>query len=94
VQPANERGIADAVGATTRQPTAEAAKRRLINLGYSQGETPEDNIKAFQRDYGRTETGKLEDITDILIPFHDDVNPQPRGTPVAKTTTPPSQNAV
>lgn len=56
-----------------------AASRRLHNLGYYnyKGRTLEDNIRAFQRAYGREQTGNLEDIKEDLWKYHDTAEPEP-----------------
>ena len=56
----------------------EAMKRRLHNLGYSSEADLAGNIKAFQHDYGRPETGEIQDIRDVLIDWHDRADPRPR----------------
>lgn len=48
------------------------AKQRLHNLGYSLGDFT-DNVKAFQRDAGMPQTGKLEDADARLAKQHDDL---------------------
>ncbi|APR88537.1 hypothetical protein A7982_13886 [Minicystis rosea] len=49
----------------------EAARRRLHNLGYATRPALEDNLRDFQRAYGRKETGKLEHEESRLIRFND-----------------------
>jgi hypothetical protein len=49
-----------------------AAAQRLSNLGYAlEGDDLTESIKAFQRDAGVRETGKLEDIESQLKIQHD-----------------------
>lgn len=48
-----------------------ALERRLHNLGYLRGAAREDNVRAFQREFRLTETGKLEDIAQALVAWHD-----------------------
>lgn len=47
--------------------------RRLFNLGYIRPKR-EDNVTAYQRDFGHPETGKIADIQDELRAFHDGGN--------------------
>jgi Putative peptidoglycan binding domain len=48
-----------------------AHEKRLHNVGYSDAPTLENNVQAFQRDFGREETGLLSDIVDDLVNWHD-----------------------
>jgi hypothetical protein len=50
-----------------------AAAQRLSNLGYMPGADLTPSIKAFQRDAGKPETGKLEDIEEQLKVQHDEL---------------------
>lgn len=71
-----------------------AARRRLDNLGYSAHFSLEDNIKDFQRTYGYGQiTGKLDDIEDDLIEFHDEGRPPSlRPTSTASVPAPPASD--
>ena len=51
--------------------SAAAARNRLNNLGYVEGATLGDLIRAFQRDCGDPETGVLADAQAKLLDFHD-----------------------
>jgi hypothetical protein len=55
--------------------TAEAARRRLNNLGYLKTVNLEDAIRVFQRDCGKEATGQLADANDELKLRHDQLNP-------------------
>ncbi|NUP05232.1 MAG: hypothetical protein HOW73_04130 [Polyangiaceae bacterium] len=58
----------------------EAARRRLGNLGFSQGPTLEDDVAAFQScfEYERI-TADIEDIADDLEVYHDQARAPRRG---------------
>jgi hypothetical protein len=49
----------------------EAGRRRLHNLGYADGASLEDKVRAYQRDRGLPETGVLADIEAELTAWHD-----------------------
>jgi hypothetical protein len=49
---------------------ASSDDRRLFNLGYTDSQSVE-NVKAYQRDFGHPESGKLGDIVEELRAFHD-----------------------
>jgi len=61
----------------------EAARRRLHNLGFGHYRTLSENIKEFQREHGYPYVnGRLDDIEDDLIRYHDDgVVPSPPPKP-------------
>ncbi len=63
------------------QDDTSAARMRLSNLGYRFGDTMSDDIKAFQRDQGLAETGKVEDVRDKLAIVHDTFEPAPQPLP-------------
>lgn len=48
-----------------------ATDRRLYNLGFGQARRREDNIRAYQRTYGKPETGKLHDVQSEVAARHD-----------------------
>lgn len=50
---------------------AEATRRRLHHLGFNLEADVSDNIRAFQRVYGKSETGYFQDIAEELHLFHD-----------------------
>jgi hypothetical protein len=50
----------------------EAVQRRLHNLGYPFDRPLAENILNFQREYHLAETGKLEDVKDIILKWHDE----------------------
>lgn len=56
----------------------DAARLRLHNLGYSVEAELEENIRLFQRDCGKQETGILAQIEAELKKRHKDCNPPPR----------------
>jgi hypothetical protein len=56
----------------------ESARRQLHNLGFSMGESLTDNIRFFQREFGALETGRLEDIQDVLAQRHAALDPPSR----------------
>jgi hypothetical protein len=49
----------------------EALQRRLRNLGYFSASAPEDNVRAFQREFQREETGVIAHIAEALLAWHD-----------------------
>jgi len=57
------------------QSDDEAVRMRLSNLGYRFGDTPSEDIKAFQRDRGLPETGQVADVKEKLAEIHDDFVP-------------------
>jgi hypothetical protein len=73
-------------GNETPDPKQVAAERRLSNLGFTMGDSFEDNVRFFQREFGAVETGKLEDIDDVLTKRHDLSDPPSR----CKTSSGPS----
>ena len=60
--------------------SAEEARRRLHNLGYSAEALLEAQVRAYQRDTGRTPTGELADIQADLKARHDGLKPPPEFT--------------
>lgn len=67
---------------------AQAARRRLHNLGFSAHLTLKGNVAHFQRTYGLKETGRHEDVGDTLVAFHD-LGLLPPPTPVAHAAPAP-----
>ncbi|MFQ5568049.1 MAG: peptidoglycan-binding protein [Rhodothermales bacterium] len=67
----------------------EVVRQRLHNLGYSFGDTLDENIRAFQRDYDLPETGNAADpqMQLKLREVHDSCNPDPY-----KPSDPPIQS--
>ncbi len=49
---------------------ADSDERRLDNLGFAAGE-PNQKVAAYQRHFGHTVTGRIDDIRDELREFHD-----------------------
>lgn len=72
---------------------AVAAQRRLSNLGFVMGDSLEDNIRFFQREFAALETGKLEDVEDVLIKRHDLSDPPSRYTQSSGPSLPPAPPA-
>ncbi len=66
----------------------EEALRRLHNLGYRSSPTLADSIKAFQRDYGRSETGNLADVKGDVWQWHDNCEPEPLSSPESAGAVP------
>lgn len=60
---------------------AEAVRQRLHNLGFRHAPTLEENITAFQRHYGRPQTGRVADVEVELTAIHDGTQPKPPGFP-------------
>ncbi|MEO6600427.1 MAG: hypothetical protein ABIQ16_11175 [Polyangiaceae bacterium] len=58
----------------------QAHARRLINLGYPETESLEDNVFGFQADFARPATGRLRDIAADLRALHDDGVTPPLGS--------------
>jgi hypothetical protein len=54
---------------------ADAAARRLQNLGYNTGEPLEHQVEAYQRDRGLAITGNIDDVTQDLTDCHDECRP-------------------
>ena len=54
----------------------EEALRRMHNLGYAPGDALGEKVKAFQRIYGRSQTGSLADVLDELLDHHDGCRPK------------------
>ncbi len=52
--------------------TDEEARRRLVNMGYVHSKDPKRNLKAFERECGRTETGELANAEALLRRHHDE----------------------
>lgn len=48
-----------------------AARRRLDNLGFTSGPGLADDVAAFQRRWGRSPTGQVEDVEQDLAALHD-----------------------
>jgi hypothetical protein len=75
---------------TTRE---DGVGRRLCNLGFSLHTELADNIRDYQRAYRRPPTGRVNDVHDELVEFHDHgtLPPLPSGPPgpgsVAQSTT-------
>jgi len=60
----------------TSEDSQAADERRLNNLGYTEA-TLRENVFAFQSDFEREPTGRLEDIREELRAWHDDgIRPQ------------------
>lgn len=49
----------------------QGLERRLQNLGYVAGPTVEDDVRAFQREFRRDESGMIAHIRDALTAWHD-----------------------
>jgi hypothetical protein len=62
----------------------------LSNLGFDMGDSPEDNIRFFQREFGALETGKLEDVEDVLTKRHDLSDPPTRYKTSSGPSLPPA----
>ena len=77
-------------GSPTPDPKQIAAQRRLSNLGFDMGDSPEDNIRFFQREFGALETGKLEDVEDVLTKRHDLSDPPTRYKTSSGPSLPPA----
>jgi hypothetical protein len=56
-------------------------ERRLHNVGFFEEDTIEENVRVYQRVFGRDETGRLSDIEAELIDWHDGGTTPPRQTP-------------
>jgi hypothetical protein len=55
---------------------ADAAARRLHNLGYNTGEPLEHQVESFQRDRGLAVTGNIDDVAQELTDCHDQCRPR------------------
>ena len=56
----------------------ESARRQLHNLGFAMGDSLIENIRFFQREFGALETGRLEDIEEVLKKRHAALDPPSR----------------
>ena len=68
-------------GSDSSAPSADAATKRLSNMGYGGHPTLTDQIKAFQIDLGLTDTqvtGNLQDAHATIKTRHDELNPPKR----------------
>jgi hypothetical protein len=66
-----------------------ADERRLQNLGYPEDRSLDDNVLSFQADFARAATGRVSDVNQDLVSFHDD------GTkPTPGDASEPSTDAV
>jgi peptidoglycan hydrolase-like protein with peptidoglycan-binding domain len=54
----------------------ERARRKLNNLGYSLAPTLEENVSAFQKDFGLPTTGRLDDAYQEITRRHDRTLPR------------------
>lgn len=65
-------------GSGPQDAAGTEATRRLHNLGFSMGETLEENIMFFQRELALEETGLLKDIDAELKKRHEECDPPSR----------------
>jgi hypothetical protein len=64
----------------------QANARRLRNLGYTGGADLNEDVLAFQADFGRPGSGRLQDLTADLEALHDEGDELERGAPPAPST--------
>ena len=68
----------------------EEARRQLHNLGFSMGDSLNENIRFFQREFGALETGELKDIQDVLSQRHALLDPPSRYKAMEGPVLPPA----